>query len=96
MHTGLEVESRLTCNVHAHPRAKVTWFKDQEEVLPKKGSIEIKVNRTRHILEILHTKKEHLGNYMCVAENKLGRAEKIISLTGTTFFHFHFGVTIRK
>ncbi|KAK1131608.1 hypothetical protein K0M31_017900 [Melipona bicolor] len=82
VHTGLGVESRLICNVHAHPRGKVTWFKDQEEVLPKKGSIEIKANKTRHILEILHTEKEHLGNYTCVAENKLGQTEKIISLTG--------------
>lgn len=89
MHTGLGVESRLICNVHAHPRAKVTWFKDQQEVSPKKGSVEIKVNKTRHILEIPHTKKEHLGNYMCVAENELGRTEKIIFLTGTTFFSFH-------
>lgn len=88
VHTGLGVESQLMCNVHAHPHAKVTWMKDEKEVIPKKGSIEIKGNKTRHILEILHTEKEHLGNYTCIAQNKLGRAEKTISLTGMSFFFF--------
>lgn len=82
VHTGLGVESRLTCIVHAHPHGKVTWFKDQEKVVPKKGTIEIHGNKTRHILEIMHTTKEDLGEYTCVAENKLGRAEETISLTG--------------
>ncbi|CAL7936520.1 unnamed protein product [Xylocopa violacea] len=82
VYTGLGVESRLTCIVHAHPHAKVAWFKGQKEVTPKKGSIEIKGNKTRHILEILHTEKEHLGNYTCVALNRLGKAEKTISLSG--------------
>ncbi|XP_017794440.1 PREDICTED: neurotrimin-like isoform X1 [Habropoda laboriosa] len=82
VHTGLGVESWLTCIVHAHPHAKVVWLKDEEEVVPKKGSIEIKGNKTKHVLEILHTEKEHFGNYTCVAENKVGRAEKTISLTG--------------
>ncbi|XP_076759877.1 neurotrimin [Xylocopa sonorina] len=82
VYTGLGIESRLTCIVHAHPHAKVAWFKGQKEVTPKKGSIEIKGNKTRHILEILHTEKGHLGNYTCVAINRLGKAEKTISLTG--------------
>lgn len=82
VYTGLGIESRLTCIVHAHPHAKVAWFKGQKEVTPKKGSIEIKGNKTRYILEILHTEKEHLGNYTCVAVNRLGKAEKTISLTG--------------
>ncbi|XP_029055935.2 neurotrimin-like [Osmia bicornis bicornis] len=82
VHTGLGVESRLTCNVHAHPHAKVTWFKDQEQVIPKKGSIEIKGEKIRHVLEIIHTEKEDFGDYTCVAENEMGRAEKTISLTG--------------
>lgn len=82
VHTGLGVESRLTCIVHAHPHATVTWLKDKQEVLPKKGSVEIRSNKTKHYLDILHTEKEHFGNYTCVAENKLGRAEKSIILTG--------------
>ncbi|XP_003394043.1 opioid-binding protein/cell adhesion molecule homolog [Bombus terrestris] len=82
VHTGLGVESQLMCNVHAYPHAKVTWMKDEKEVMPKRGSIEIKGNKTRHILEILHTEREHLGNYTCIAQNILGRAEKTISLTG--------------
>ncbi|CAK9804137.1 Opioid-binding protein/cell adhesion molecule homolog [Anthophora quadrimaculata] len=82
VHTGVGVESWLTCIVHAHPHAKVMWLKDQEEVLPEKDRIEIRGNKTKHVLDILHTEKEHFGNYTCVAQNKMGRAEKTISLTG--------------
>lgn len=88
MHTGLGVESRLTCVVHAHPHAKVTWLKDHKEVLPKRNSIQISANKTRHILEILHTEKEHLGDYVCRAENILGWVEKTISLTGKFLIFF--------
>lgn len=82
MHTGVGVESRLSCIVHAHPHANVTWYKDQKRILPKKNSIELRGNKTRYFLDILHTQLEDLANYTCVAENKLGRTEKTISLTG--------------
>ncbi|XP_054000315.1 neurotrimin-like [Hylaeus anthracinus] len=82
VHTGLGVESDLTCVVHAHPRANVTWYKDQMEVLPEPGRIEIENPERSHTLKILHTEQKDLGNYTCVAKNKLGRAEKIVRLTG--------------
>lgn len=82
VHTGLGVESDLSCFVHAHPNPKVTWYKNQTEVLPEKGRIEIKKNKNLYTLKILHTKQEDLGEYTCAAENKMGRTEKIIRLTG--------------
>ncbi|XP_012135157.1 neurotrimin [Megachile rotundata] len=82
VHTGLGVESKLACIVHAHPHAKVTWLKDQKEVMQKKGSIEMTKNKNSHVLNIFHTEKEDLGDYTCVAENALGRSQKTISLTG--------------
>lgn len=91
VHTGVGVESRLSCIVHAHPHANVTWFKDQKRILPKKNSIELKGNKTRYVLDILHTQLEDLANYTCVAENKLGRTEKTISLTGN-FLVFSFRI----
>lgn len=93
MHTGIGVQSRLTCNVHAYPHAKVAWFKDQERVRPKKGSIEFKGEKNHHILEIMHTEKEDLGDYTCVAENEIGRAKKTISLTGNLPWSIEFRST---
>ncbi|XP_076236984.1 lachesin [Calliopsis andreniformis] len=82
VHTGLEVESDLTCIVHAHPHAKVTWYKNQKEVLPEPRRIEMKGDKSRHVLKILHTEQEDLGVYTCKAENRMGSAEKMIHLTG--------------
>lgn len=89
VHTGLGFESRLTCIVHAHPHAKVAWFKGQKEVLPVKGSVEMKGNKTRHVLEILHTEKDDFGEYTCTAENAMGRASKSISLAGNFLYSHH-------
>ncbi|XP_076619696.1 opioid-binding protein/cell adhesion molecule homolog [Colletes latitarsis] len=83
VHTGLGVESDLTCIVHAHPHVtRVAWYKDQTEILPDPGRIEIKSDKNPHTLKILHTEQKDLGTYTCVATNKLGRTEKSVVLTG--------------
>lgn len=82
VHTGLEVESELTCVIHAHPAPRVHWYKDQKEVRNQTGKIEIRMERNHHILKILHTEQEDLGKYTCVAVNELGRTEKTLVLTG--------------
>lgn len=82
MHTGLRVESELTCIVHAHPHAKVTWYKDHSEIHPEMGRIEMKEEKSRHTLRILHTEQKDLGAYTCVAKNRMGQGQKTISLTG--------------
>ncbi|XP_076641151.1 neurotrimin isoform X2 [Halictus rubicundus] len=82
VHTGLEVESELTCVIHAHPAPRVHWYKDQKEVRPQAGKIEMKTEKNHHILKILHTEQEDLGKYTCVAVNELGKTEKIFVLTG--------------
>lgn len=46
----------------------------------------MKAEKSRHFLKILHTEEKDLGTYMCVAANRMGRAEKIISLTGNLIF----------
>ena len=82
VHTGLRIESELTCIVHAHPHAKVTWYKDRSEIHPEMGTIEMKEEKSRHTLRILHTEQKDLGVYTCVAKNRMGQGQKAISLTG--------------
>lgn len=82
VHTGLEVESELTCVIHAHPAPRVHWYKDQKEIRNQTGKIEIKTEKNHHSLKILHTEQEDLGKYTCVAANDLGRTEKTLVLTG--------------
>ncbi|KAL2717682.1 neurotrimin-like isoform X3 [Vespula squamosa] len=81
VHTGAGVESEITCIVHAHPPANVTWYKNQKE-LPKRGRISRKENKLRYTLRIMHTSEQDLGEYTCQAKNELGQANRTISLTG--------------
>ncbi|XP_031832963.1 protein amalgam [Nomia melanderi] len=83
VHTGLHVESNLTCKVYAHPAARVRWFKNQKEIQPEPRRIELKTVKPLYTLKIADTKEQDLGEYKCVAENKFGQAEKSIVLTGS-------------
>lgn len=82
VHTGLEVESELTCVIHAHPAPRVHWYKDQKEVRNQTGKFEIRTEKNHHTLKILHTEQEDLGKYRCLAVNELGKTEKTLVLTG--------------
>lgn len=87
VHSGVGIESEMTCTVSAFPRALIKWYKDNKEITQKKGLIimyhgEMKGNKTKHVLKILHTAKHDFGDYKCVAQNSIGRASKTIKLTG--------------
>lgn len=81
VHSGEGYESELTCVVHAHPGAKVTWFKND---LPLKESHHISQLKSgnSHSLRISATKKTDFGNYKCVANNSIGTTSKVITLSG--------------
>ncbi|XP_015429049.1 PREDICTED: opioid-binding protein/cell adhesion molecule homolog [Dufourea novaeangliae] len=96
VHTGLGVESELTCIVHAHPAARVRWYRDGKEVVPETGRIEVKSERPRYTLKIMHTKQKDLGKYTCVAENRMKRSEKDLSLTGAPSQAVIFGSEVTK
>ncbi|XP_066597949.1 lachesin-like [Prorops nasuta] len=80
-HTGIGIESQLTCIVHANPIATVKWLKDQKEILPKKGKVIMRDNKTRHTLHIQHTSAHDLGQYTCTATNDLGESSTTITLS---------------
>lgn len=66
-------KSEMTCIVHAHPHAKVTWFKGDKEVKHIKH-VPNKDDKTRRTIMISHTTVEDLGTYHCKAVNELGSA----------------------
>ncbi|XP_025158571.1 neurotrimin isoform X3 [Harpegnathos saltator] len=87
VHSGTGVESEMMCIVSAYPKAIIKWYKDDKEITQKKGSAvlyhgEMKGNRTKYILRILHTTEQDFGEYKCVAQNTIGRDSETIRLTG--------------
>ncbi|XP_057323322.1 neural cell adhesion molecule 1-B-like isoform X1 [Microplitis mediator] len=82
VHTGLGLTSELTCKVHAHPRAKVTWMKNGKQVSGKKDKKLHPEDKSSRVLVIEHTEEHDLGAYTCVASNPMGEATKEIILTG--------------
>ncbi|XP_076375756.1 opioid-binding protein/cell adhesion molecule homolog [Megalopta genalis] len=96
VHTGLGVESELMCVIHAHPSPRVHWYKDQKEVQAQAGKIEMRTDKNRHILKILHTEEQDLGKYKCVAVNNLGKTEKIFTLTGAPSQAAVFGTEVTR
>ncbi|KAK0168974.1 hypothetical protein PV327_002730 [Microctonus hyperodae] len=83
VHTGMEQTTQLTCKVFAHPRAKVSWFKDQKEIKNKKDKRILHEDKAMRTLTIEHTTKHDLGTYTCVATNQLGEVSKEIIVTAT-------------
>ncbi|XP_015190431.1 PREDICTED: protein amalgam-like [Polistes dominula] len=83
VHTGDGVESEITCIVHAHPHANVTWSKNQKEI-PKgeNGKFSQAQNKSKYYLKIMRTNEQDFGDYVCHAKNKFGQASRTITLTG--------------
>ncbi|CAH1389433.1 unnamed protein product [Nezara viridula] len=81
VHSGEGYESELTCVVHAHPGAKVTWFKNDQPLKESHHISQVK-NGSSHSLRISATKKTDFGNYKCVANNSIGTTSKAIALSG--------------
>nr|ARK20015.1 venom protein [Ampulex compressa] len=82
VHSGIGLESDLICIVHAHPEARVMWYKDQKEIIPKKGRTALKRKENNHTLKIMHTTEQDFGVYTCRAMNNIDQASKTITLTG--------------
>lgn len=91
VHTGESIESEMQCIVSAYPEAIITWFKDGKEIMHKKGSVilhhgNMKGNKTKHVLKILHTSTKDFGEYKCRAKNSIGGDTKSILLTGNHYY----------
>ncbi|XP_018082336.1 neural cell adhesion molecule 1-A isoform X5 [Xenopus laevis] len=63
----------ITCEVFAHPRAAVTWFRDGQ-LLPSSNYSNIKIysGPTSSSLEVNPDSENDFGNYNCTAINTIG------------------------
>ena len=74
----------LVCNVHAHPKATVQWFKNS--IILTDDKIKLEEHGHRHTLTIPSISTEDFGNYTCRAKNIHGEASQILEVSGNIFF----------
>ncbi|XP_038635653.1 neural cell adhesion molecule 1-like isoform X29 [Scyliorhinus canicula] len=67
----------ITCEVLAHPRAHVTWFRDGQQ-LPSSNYSNIKIYNTRstNYLQVTPDSENDFGPYNCTASNHVGVESK--------------------
>lgn len=76
--------AELTCTVHGEPKPTVSWYKDGER-LDGAGDghrLSQSTSGSRHVLAIDNVNTDDFANYTCAGENRFGRQEKTIELTG--------------
>lgn len=80
--SGEDYETKLKCVVHADPKAKVTWLKDNASVSDL-DHVHISTEGNKHYYSIEKTQASDFGKYKCVATNSIGTTNsKEIELTG--------------
>lgn len=88
VHTGIHMESELTCSVDAYPPAELRWYKDGKIVAgskqSKSESTDLGATRPmiKHTLVFSRTEKSDFGRYTCEASNSMGQAKRLIDITG--------------
>lgn len=80
--TGESMEPEITCTVHAHPAANVSWFKSGQK-LKNTSRLTMSNMGKQYTLRIRDMMKDDFGSYACHAENRIGSKMKTIYLTGT-------------
>eukprot|EP00096_Caligus_rogercresseyi_P000157 TRINITY_DN1043_c0_g1_i4.p1 TRINITY_DN1043_c0_g1~~TRINITY_DN1043_c0_g1_i4.p1 ORF type:complete len:469 (-),score=111.82 TRINITY_DN1043_c0_g1_i4:484-1890(-) len=80
IHTRSNDETEVVCNVHASPKAKVTWFKDGSPLQEGEGIISER--GSRHTLLLPGITSSTFGQYTCQAENEFGTAEVSTTVSG--------------
>lgn len=85
IHTGIGMNSTLTCKVYGHPHVKVSWLKKDKEYIneEKNKYIIIDDKSHEHKLIIKNTLKDDLGNYTCIAKNIKGQVSADVVLSGS-------------
>ncbi|XP_018408468.1 PREDICTED: hemicentin-1 [Nanorana parkeri] len=62
----------LSCEVHSHPVATISWYKDGQQIRSKDNIRILPGGRT---LQILKAHEDSFGKYSCIAANEAGMAE---------------------
>ncbi|XP_069682729.1 neurotrimin-like isoform X2 [Periplaneta americana] len=80
--SGEDYEAVLKCVVHAEPKARVKWFKDDQPI-PEMNHTRIYQMENKFFYHIDQTKTTDFGKYVCSATNSKGTTNsKVIELTG--------------
>ena len=90
---GEGYNTELTCTVHGEPKPTVTWFKNGQKLdIAAEGSHSQHNHRysqtssgARHVLSIDNVQAHDFANYTCQGDNRFGRDQKTIEMTGETF-----------
>nr|XP_023024882.1 lachesin-like [Leptinotarsa decemlineata] len=84
---ALNFDKDLECNVEAYPPPVITWKKDNTTLHTdqhrKISHFSLSDEFTNTMLRVISIEKEHYGQYVCRAANKLGIAEATIELFET-------------
>lgn len=80
--SGKDYETKLKCVVHAEPKAKVYWLKDNAPI-SNLDHVKTFTEGNKHYYHIEKTQVSDFGKYRCVANNSKGTTNsKEIELTG--------------
>lgn len=81
--SGKDYEAVLKCVVHAEPKAKVHWLKDNESITDDSGRVKTFREGNKYYYHIEKTQVSDFGRYKCIANNSKGTTNsKEIELTG--------------
>jgi len=81
VHSGVGHGASLSCIVTADPPANVRWYR-KSLLLESDNNFLIERKGTLHTFIIQKVKREHFGDYKCLASNSLGREMDEVHLTG--------------
>uniref|UniRef100_A0A3Q3K3Y4 Hemicentin 1 n=1 Tax=Monopterus albus TaxID=43700 RepID=A0A3Q3K3Y4_MONAL len=69
--------TQLECHVDGNPAPKITWFKDNQQII---YDGQYKVLSNGRMLQVLTAQVSDTGRYVCVADSVAGSAEKSFNL----------------
>jgi hypothetical protein len=80
--SGKDYETELKCVVHAEPKARVYWLKNNESITDL-DHVKTSRDGNKYYYRIQKTRESDFGKYRCIATNAKGTTNsKEIELTG--------------
>lgn len=81
---------RLNCKFTGIPRPKITWYKDDTEILPETNDPRVVFHDNNTVLAIQYIKAGDDGRYKCVGANRIGSVtrETVLKITSNKNSHF--------
>ncbi|XP_059096257.1 lachesin-like [Tigriopus californicus] len=74
-------KSRLTCHVKAKPQPNVVWYFGENELRPD-SEHQMEERGDNYTLVLRNIEPKDLGNYTCLAINKIGESRATVNLSG--------------